>query len=53
MPVPSYTVTFQPNSSGTTLVSQVIFSRPLGASGVHEGSYDSSSQDISVLRGTR
>jgi hypothetical protein len=25
----------------------------LGASGVHEGSYDSGSQDISVLKGTR
>jgi hypothetical protein len=52
MPVPPYTITFQPISSGTALVSQVIISRPLGASGVHEGSYDSSSQDIPVLKGT-
>jgi hypothetical protein len=52
MPVPPYTINFQPSSSGTTLVSRVIVSRPLGASGVHEGSYDSDSQDIPVLRGT-
>jgi hypothetical protein len=37
MPVPPYTITFQPSSSGTTLVSQVIISHPSGASGVHEG----------------
>jgi hypothetical protein len=37
MPVPPYTITFQPSSSGTTLVSRVIVSRPSGASGVHEG----------------
>jgi hypothetical protein len=52
MPVPPYTITFQPSSSGTTLVSRVIVSRPLGVSGVHEGSYDSGSQDIPVLKGT-
>jgi hypothetical protein len=52
MPVPPYTITFQPSSSGTALVSWVIVSRPSGASGVHEGSYNSSSQDIPVLRGT-
>ena len=52
MPVPPYTITFQPSSSGTALVSRVIVSRPSGASGVHEGSYDSGSQDIPVLRGT-
>jgi hypothetical protein len=37
MPVPPYTVTFHPSSSGTTLVSRVIVPRPSGASGVHEG----------------
>jgi hypothetical protein len=37
MPIPSYTITFQPSSSGTTLVSQGIVSHPSGASGVHEG----------------
>jgi hypothetical protein len=37
MPVPPYTITFQPSSSGTTLVSRVIVPRPLGASGVHKG----------------
>jgi hypothetical protein len=37
MPVPPYTITFQPSSSGTVLVSRVIVSRPSGASGVHEG----------------
>jgi hypothetical protein len=52
MPVPPYTITFQPSSSGTTLVGRVIVSRPSGASGVHEGSYDSGSQDIQVLKGT-
>jgi hypothetical protein len=36
MPVPPYTITFQPSSSGTALVSRVIVSRPSGASGVHE-----------------
>jgi hypothetical protein len=52
MPVPPDTITFQPSSSGTTQVSWVIVSRPSGASGVHEGSYDSGSQDKSVHRGT-
>jgi hypothetical protein len=52
MPVPPYTITFQPSSSGTALVGQVIVSRPSGAIGVHEGSYDSGSQDIPVLKGT-
>jgi hypothetical protein len=37
MPIPPYTITFQPSSSGTALVSRVIVSRPSGASGVHEG----------------
>jgi hypothetical protein len=37
MPVPPYTIAFQPSSSGTTLVSRVIVSCPSGASGVHEG----------------
>jgi hypothetical protein len=37
MVVPSYTITFQPSSSGTVLVSRVIVPRPSGASGVHEG----------------
>jgi hypothetical protein len=37
MLVPPYTVTFQPSSSGTALVSRVIVPRPSGASGVHEG----------------
>jgi hypothetical protein len=37
MSMPSYTITFQPSSSGTALVSRVIVSRPSGASGVHEG----------------
>jgi hypothetical protein len=37
MPVPSYTITFQPSSSGTALVSRVIVSRPSGLSDVHEG----------------
>ena len=37
MPVPPYTITFQPSSSGTALVSRVIVPRPSGASGVHEG----------------
>jgi hypothetical protein len=37
MPVPPYTITFQPNSSGTALVSQVIVPHPLRASGVHKG----------------
>jgi hypothetical protein len=36
IPVPPYTITFQPSSSGTALVSRVIVSRPSGASGVHE-----------------
>jgi hypothetical protein len=53
MPIPPNTITFQPSSSGTALVSRVIVSRPLGASGVHEGSYDSGSQDIPVLKGTK
>jgi hypothetical protein len=53
MPVPPYTITFQPSSSGTILVSQVIVSHPSGASGVHEGSYGFGSQDIPVLRGDR
>jgi hypothetical protein len=52
MPIPPYTITFQPSSTSTTLVSQVIISHPLGVSGVHEGSYDSGSQDILVLRET-
>jgi hypothetical protein len=52
MPVPPYTITFQPSSNNTALVSRVIVSRPLGASGVHEESYDSGSQDILVLKGT-
>jgi hypothetical protein len=52
MPIPPYTITFQPTSNGTALVSQVIVSYPSGASGVHEGSYDSCSKDIPVLRGT-
>jgi hypothetical protein len=51
MPIPPYTITFQPSSSDTILVSRVIVSRPSGASGVHEGSHGSSSQDILVLRG--
>jgi hypothetical protein len=37
MPVPPYTVTVHPSSSGTALVSRVIIPRPSGASGVHEG----------------
>ena len=37
MPIPPYTITFQPSSSGTALVSRVIVPRPSGASGVHEG----------------
>jgi hypothetical protein len=37
MPVPPYTITFQPSSSGTALVSRVIVPRPSGASGVHNG----------------
>jgi hypothetical protein len=37
MPVPPYTITFKPSSSGTSLVSRVIVHRPSGASGVHEG----------------
>jgi hypothetical protein len=37
MPIPPYIITFQPSSSGTTLVSRVILPRPLGASDVHEG----------------
>jgi hypothetical protein len=37
MPVPPYTITFQPSSSGTVLVGRVIVPRPSGASGVHEG----------------
>jgi hypothetical protein len=53
MPVPPYTITFQPSSSGTALVSRVIVSHPSGASGVHEGSYDFGSQDIPVLMGNR
>jgi hypothetical protein len=36
MPVPPYTITFQPSSSGTALVGQVIIPRPSGASGVQE-----------------
>jgi hypothetical protein len=49
MPIPPYTITFQPSSSGTALVSRVFVSRPSGASGVHEGSYDFGSQDIPAL----
>jgi hypothetical protein len=37
MLIPPYTITFQPSSSGTTLVSRVIVPRPSRASGVHEG----------------
>jgi hypothetical protein len=37
MPVPPYTITFQPSSSSTALVSRVIVPHPSGASGVHEG----------------
>jgi hypothetical protein len=37
IPVPPYTITFQPSSSGTALVSRVIIFCPSGASGVHEG----------------
>jgi hypothetical protein len=40
MPIPPYTITFQPfqpSSSVTALVSRVIVPRPLGMSGVHEG----------------
>ena len=37
MPIPPYTITFQPSSSGTALVSRVIVPHPLGASGVREG----------------
>jgi hypothetical protein len=37
MPVPSYTITFHPSSSGTALVSRVIIPHPSRASGVHEG----------------
>jgi hypothetical protein len=37
MSVPPYTITFQPSSSGTALVSRVIVPRPSGASGVHVG----------------
>jgi hypothetical protein len=51
MPVSPYTITFQPSSSGTALVSRLIVSRPSGASGVHEGSHGSGSQDILVLGG--
>jgi hypothetical protein len=36
MPVPPYTITFQPSSSATALVSQVNVPRPSGASSVHE-----------------
>jgi hypothetical protein len=36
MPIPPYTITLHPSSSGTALVSRVIVSRPSGASGVHE-----------------
>jgi hypothetical protein len=37
MPIPPYTITFQPSSSGTAIVSRVIVSFPSVASGVHEG----------------
>jgi hypothetical protein len=37
MPIPPYTITFHPSSSGTTLVSRVSVPCPSGASGVHEG----------------
>jgi hypothetical protein len=36
IPIPPYTITFQPSSTGTALVSRVIVSHPSGASGVHE-----------------
>jgi hypothetical protein len=36
MLIPPYTITFQPSSSGTALVSRVIVPRPSGASGVHD-----------------
>jgi hypothetical protein len=44
MPVPPYTITFQPSSSGTTLVGWVIVPCPSEASGVHE------SPMVSVLK---
>jgi hypothetical protein len=40
MPVPSYTITFQPSSSGTVLAGQHPSPAHSGMSGVHVGSYD-------------
>jgi hypothetical protein len=53
MPVPPYTITFQPSSSGTALVSRVIVSCPSGASGVHEGPMVPVLQIYQSLGGTR
>ena len=40
MPVPLYTIHFQPSSSSTVLVGQVTIPAHLGVSGVYVGSYD-------------
>ena len=40
MPVPPYTICYQPNSSGTVLAGQHPSSTHSGTSGVHVGSYD-------------
>jgi hypothetical protein len=49
--VPPYTITFQPSSSGTVLVSRIIAPRPSGASGVHEGSMVPVLKTYQFLRG--
>ena len=40
MPVPPYTIHFQPSSNGTILVGRVTAPTHSGASGVYVGSYD-------------
>jgi hypothetical protein len=52
MPVPPYTITFQPSSSGTTLVSRVIVPHPSRASGVYKGPMVSVLKTYQSLGGT-
>jgi len=40
MPVPPYTIHFQPSSNGTVLVGRVTIPRPFWSEFVYVGSYD-------------
>ena len=53
MPVPPYTIHFQPSSSGTILASQHLSPAHSGTSGVHVGSYDLVLSTYQSLGGTR